>query len=103
MWHIHADTVEHIISEFKMLAADKYLNKHNQAATQLHLDICRHYGIKINAQHWNQHNPDNGQRQSNHLVQSPDHNRLTHPCNKLDKVRQEKDSERCVIIGGNPE
>ena len=41
-----AETVEHIISGCQTLAADKYLNRHNQVAAQLHLDLCKHYAIK---------------------------------------------------------
>ena len=41
MCHTQAETVEHIISGCQTLAADKYLNRHNQVAAQLHLDICR--------------------------------------------------------------
>ena len=40
------------------LAADQYLNRHNQVAAQLHLDICRHYGIKVEAECWYQHKPE---------------------------------------------
>ena len=47
------ETVEHIIYGCQTLAADKYLNRHNQVAAQLHLD---HYAIKVDAQHWYQHN-----------------------------------------------
>ena len=53
-----AETVEHIISGCQTLAADKYLNRHNQVAAQLHLDICKHYAIKVDARHWYQHNPE---------------------------------------------
>ena len=52
------ETVEHIISGCQTLAADKYLNRHNQVAAQLHLDICKHYNIKVEAQHWYQHKPE---------------------------------------------
>ena len=57
-------TVEDIISGCQTLAADKYLNRHNQVAAQMHLDICKHYAIvaikaiKVDAQHWYQHNPE---------------------------------------------
>ena len=43
MCHTQVETVEHIISGCQTLAADKYLNRHNQVAAQLHLDICKHY------------------------------------------------------------
>ena len=52
------ETVEHIISGYQALAADQYLNRHNQVAAQLHLDICKHYNIKVEAQHWYQHKPE---------------------------------------------
>ena len=57
MCHTQVETVKHIISGCQ-LAADKYLNRHNQVAAQLHLDICKHYAIKVDAQHWYQHNPE---------------------------------------------
>ena len=52
------ETVEHIISGCQTLAADQYLNRHNQVAAQLHLDICKHYGIKVEAECWYQHKPE---------------------------------------------
>ena len=58
MCHTQVETVEHIISGCQTLAAEKYLNRHNQVAAQLHLDICKHYAIKVDAQHWYQHDPE---------------------------------------------
>ena len=58
MCHTQPETVQHIISGCQTLAADQYLNRHNQVAAQLHLDICRHYGIKVEAECWYQHKPE---------------------------------------------
>ena len=58
MCHTQPETVKHIISGCQTLAADQYLNRHNQVAAQLHLDICRHYGIKVEAECWYQHKPE---------------------------------------------
>ena len=58
MWHTQPETVEHIISGCQTLAADQYLNRHNQVASQLHLDIYRHYGIKVEADCWYQQKPE---------------------------------------------
>ena len=58
MCHTQVETVEHIMSECQTLAADKYLNRHNQVAAQLHLDICKCYAVKVDAQHWYQHNSE---------------------------------------------
>ena len=58
MCHTQPETVELIISGCQTLAADQYLNRYNQVAAQLHLDICRHYGIKVEADCWYQHQPE---------------------------------------------
>ena len=58
MCHTQLETVEHIISGCQTLAADQYLNRHNQVAAQVHLEICRHYGIKVEAECWYQHKPE---------------------------------------------
>ena len=58
MCHVQTETVEHIISGCQTLAAHQYLNRHNQVVAQLHLHICRHYGIKVEAECWYQHKPE---------------------------------------------
>ena len=50
MCHKKPEIVEHIISGCQILAAYQYFNRHNQVADQLHLDICRHYGIRVQAE-----------------------------------------------------
>ena len=52
MCHTQSEIVKHIISGCQTPAADQYLNRYNQAAAQLHLDICKHYGIKMKAEYW---------------------------------------------------
>ena len=39
------------LSRCQTLTADEYLKRYNQVATQLHLDICKHYDIKEYEQH----------------------------------------------------
>ena len=48
MCHTQPETVENIISGCPKLAADQYLNRHNQVAAQLHLDIRMYHGISLN-------------------------------------------------------
>ena len=90
-----------MISGCQTLAAGKYLNRHNQVAAQLHLDICKHYAIKVDAQHWYQHNPEQVMRMRRQpscgTTRSKQIDRHI-PCNKPDIIIQEKDSERCLII-----
>ena len=48
--HTQPETVEHIISGCQTLPTDQYLNRHNHVAAQLHQGICRHCGIKVEAE-----------------------------------------------------
>ena len=95
-----ARTVEHIISGCQTLAADQYLNRHNQVATQLHLDICRHYGIKVEAECWYQHKPEQvrDNEKATILWYSAIITYRHVPCNKPHKVIQEKKPDSCQII-----
>ena len=100
MCHTQVETVEHIISGCQTLAADNYLNRYNQVPAQLHLDICKHYAIKVDAQHWYQHNPERVMENEKATILW-DHQVKTDrniPCNKPDIIIQEKDSERCLIV-----
>ena len=104
MCHTQVETVEHIVSGCQTLAADKYLNRHNQVAGQLHLDICKHYAVKVDAQHWYQHNPEQVMENEkvtilwDHQVKTDRHIPCNKPDNKPDIIIQQKDSERCLII-----
>ena len=76
------------------------LNRHNQVATQLHLNIYKHYNIKVEAQYWYQHKPE--QVVENELATILlDSSVITDrhiSCNKPDLIVQEKDTNRCLII-----
>ena len=58
MCHTQPEALEHIISGCQTLAADQYLNRHNHIAAQLYLDICRYYGIKVEAECCYQNKPE---------------------------------------------
>ena len=100
MCHTQAESVEHVISGCQTLAADKNLIRHNQVAAQLHLDISKHYGIKVVTQHWYQHNPVQVMENEkatilwDYQIKTDRHIQY----NKSDLIIQEKESERCVII-----
>ena len=100
MCHTQPETEEHIISGCQTLAADQYLNRHNQVAAQLHLDICRHCGIKVEAECWYQHKPERvmENEKATILWDSPIITVRHVPCNKPDIVIWEKKSDRYQII-----
>ena len=100
MCHSQSETVEHVITGCQTLAAEQYLNRHNQVAAQWHLDICRHYGIKVETECWYQHKPEwvMENEKATILLDSPIITDRHVPCNKPDIVIQEKKSDRCQII-----
>ena len=100
MYHTQPETVEHIISTCQTLAADQYLSRHNQVASQLHLEICKHYGIKMEAKLWYQHKPERITENNKPTILC--HSQIITdrhvPCNKPDIVIQEKQTDRCMMI-----
>ena len=42
--------LHYIILQFNII-----INRHNQVAAQIHLDICKHYGIKVDAKSCYEH------------------------------------------------
>ena len=100
MCHNQSETLEHIISGCQTLAADQYLDRHNQVAVQLHLDICKHYGIKVETKHWYQHKPERITHNDKATILW-DSQIITDrhgPCNKPDIVIQKKQTDRYMII-----
>ena len=100
MCHTQPETVEHIISGCQTLAADQYLNRHNQVAAQLHLDICKDYGIKVEAKHWYQHKPERITENDKTTILWDSQNITNRhvSCNKADIVIQAKQTDKCMII-----
>ena len=100
MCHTQPEAVEHIISGCQTLAADQYLNRHKEIAAQLHLDIYKHYGIKVEVECWYQHKPEQVMENEKATIpwNSPSITDRHVPCNKPDIVKQEKKADRCQII-----
>ena len=75
-------------------------DRHNQVAAQLHLDICKHCNIAVEAQYWYQHKPERvvENELATILWDSPVITDRHIPCNKPDLIVQEKETNRCVII-----
>lgn len=100
MCHQQPETTEHIMAGCTAIAADMYLDRHNKVAAELHLDICKHYGIDTQAKHWYQHKPDRVMENDevtilwDSQIQTDRHI----PCNKPDIVIKEKKTRKCVMI-----
>jgi len=50
--------VEHIISACPVLAKEQYIKRHDRVCTQLHFNIFKETGIKLNNKHWYDHVPN---------------------------------------------
>ena len=99
MCHQQPKTVEHIMTGCTAMAADQYLQRHKVAA-ELHLGICKHYGIDMQGKHWYQHKPDRviDNEAVTILWDSPIQTDRHIPCNKPDIVIREKTSNKCLMI-----
>ena len=51
------ETVDHIISACPILAKEQYIKRHGRVCAQLHFNICREAGVKLNEKHWYEHVP----------------------------------------------
>ena len=100
MCHSQPETVEHIIPGCQRLAAGQCLNRHNQVAAQIHLDICKHYGIKVHAKSWYEHKPNRviENEQVRVLWDSQIITDRWIPHNKPEIVIKEEESDMCLII-----
>ena len=100
MWHSQLEIVEHIISGCQTLATDQYLNRNSQVAVQIHLDICKHYEIKVDAKSWYEHKP-NRVTKNEQVTKLQNSKIITDrhiPQNKPDIVIKEKETGMCLII-----
>jgi len=51
------DTVEHIISACPILAKEQCIKRHDRMCAQLHFNICKEIGVKLDNEHWYDHIP----------------------------------------------
>ena len=51
------ETLEHIISAFPVLAKEQYIQRHDTVCAQIHFNICKETGVKLDNRHWYDHVP----------------------------------------------
>jgi hypothetical protein len=51
------ETIEHTISACRILAKEQYIKRHDRVCAQLHFNICKETGIKLDKKHWYEHVP----------------------------------------------
>jgi hypothetical protein len=46
------ETIEHTISACPILAKEQYVKRHDRVCAQLHFNICKETGVKLDKKHW---------------------------------------------------
>ena len=93
------ETINHIISGCKMLAATKYLHRHNQIATYLHWCIAKDMGVEV-APSWLKHKPQESVSKDGKVLLW-DMKIITDtrvPANRPDIIVHDKEKKSCLII-----
>jgi hypothetical protein len=55
--HQFEETVDHIISACRILAKEQYIKRHDRVCAQLHFNICKELGVKLDSELWYEHVP----------------------------------------------
>jgi hypothetical protein len=51
------ETVEHIISACPILSKEQYVKRHDRVRAQLHFNVCKVIGVKLDNEEWCDHLP----------------------------------------------
>ena len=57
MCSVGLETVDHIVAGCSALAPTDYTDRHNQVASIIHWDVCRHFEVPVESR-WYRHHPD---------------------------------------------
>ena len=63
------EIVEHIISACPIMAKEQYIKRHDSVHAQLHFNMCKKIGVKLDNKHWYDHVPKSVE--TNHEVRLP--------------------------------
>ena len=55
--HAGLETVDHIVAGCNAMAPTDYTDRHNQVASIIHWNICRHFQVPVECR-WYRHQPD---------------------------------------------
>jgi glycosylphosphatidylinositol transamidase (GPIT) subunit GPI8 len=96
------ETIEHIISACPILAEEQYIKRHDRVCAQLHFNICKETGVKLDKKHWYEHVPKSVEtsqeskvtRLWNQQVQTD----RTITNNKPDIIIRDNEKRTCMLI-----
>jgi hypothetical protein len=96
------ETTEHIISACPILAKEQYIKTHDRVCAQLHFNICKKTGVKLDKKHWYERVPKSVETSQggkvtilwNQQVQTD----RTIPNNKPDIITHNNEKRTCMLI-----
>ena len=96
------ETTEYIISACPLLAKERYIKRHDRVCAQLHFNICKEAGVKLDKKHWYEHVPKSVETSQegnvtilwNQQVQTD----RTIPNNKPDIIFRDNEKGICMLI-----
>ena len=100
MCSVCLETVDHIVAGCSALAPTNYTDRHNQVASIIHWDVCRHFGVPVEIK-WYRHHPDR-------LVETDDITMMWDTtistarkikANRPDICLRNRNTKNCLLIG----
>ena len=96
------ETVQHITSACPVLAKEQYTKGHDRVCAQLHCNVCKEVGIKLENKHWYAHVPKSVQTNLDGKVTILWNQQVrtdrTVPNNKLDIIIRDNNQGTCMLI-----
>jgi hypothetical protein len=96
------ETIDHIILACPILAKEQYIKRHDRVSAQIHFNIRKETGVKLDKNHWYKHVPKSVETNQggtvtilwNQQVQAD----RTIPNNKPDIIIRDNEKRTCMII-----
>jgi hypothetical protein len=77
--HQFEEAVDRIMSASPILAKEQYIKRHDRVCTQLHFNICKELGVKLDSELCTKISRNKSSGQGNHIMESTSANRQNHP------------------------
>ena len=96
------ETIDHIISACPIMAKEQYVKWHYRVSAQLHFNICKETGVRMDKKHWYEHVPESAETNQggkvtilwNQQVQTD----KTIPSYKPDIIIRDNEKGTCMLI-----
>jgi len=98
------ETTDHIISACPILAKEWYIDRHDRAFAQLHVNICKETGVQLDKKRWYEHVPKSVEPSQGGKVtilwnqQVPVQTDRTIRNNKPDIIIRDNEKGTCMLV-----